>query len=658
MDLTANPRVTGTDNDLAEDCQALVAAQNHWAATTANSNLASTHPLRTWGTGTATKISNWQGIAVADKRVSSFLLAGYFQSRISGTIPTQLASLTKLRILVLKGNQLTGSIPTQLQSLTNIETLELAGNQLTGSIPTQLSSLTKVSLLSLNNNRLTGSIPTQLASLNALTSLYLQDNLLSGSIPTQLGSLATPSGALANFEICDNYLTGAVPAPLRSILLNYPSVNGYDPVSCQSTSNITFTQPSGLILGINRSKTFDVSNYAVDGEYTISCGDPTAIDAKITIVRSNCDYTISPQGMRGESRFTVPYSSTGGDTQNGTIPITVGPPSTIVFTAPSNLSIEAGSSTTVNAASYATDGIYTITCADATSVSSKFSSITRTAGTCDYTLAAKATAAGPASFIVPYTSSGGDTLSGTIFITIISVVEPVEDEPQYDTPYPFFLPPAPEPKGSLRWNFYTVQQNGTSPEDISLRLAEPAYPYIWTWNTTTQAWQRIPLTSSSLPAGALVVFRTTQEPNPDTLADLNLGATIRTTVLQQGWNILSVPADLTRPSAETFLIDDLLLRCDTDTRVEIIANYQTTEEAWYIWLPCYPRTETHYTTGPEAMYKPLAQIAQTQPIYLCLTSPTPIAIAWNPSTQIYEIQNQIISSQNPETNPTTHTCSK
>ena len=52
VDLTANPRVTGANNDLVEDCQALVAAQNLWAGVAANGELLTAYFIRSWGTGT------------------------------------------------------------------------------------------------------------------------------------------------------------------------------------------------------------------------------------------------------------------------------------------------------------------------------------------------------------------------------------------------------------------------------------------------------------------------------------------------------------------------------------------------------------------------------------------------------------------------------
>ena len=452
VDLTANPRVEGDNNDLAEDCATLVAIQNHWAGVAGNNDLALDHPLRKWGTGTATekKISNWSGITIANSRVTEVLLTGkepngkiegtiptqfqnlsaltdltILQNEISGSIPEELGRLANLDLLHLESNQLSGSIPAELGDLSNLEQLLLGHNQLSGPIPTDLSDLSELAYLQIQNNQFTGGLPTQFASLTKLQELRVNDNRLSGAIPTQLGSLATPTGVLNHLQICNNYFTGAVPTALRAVLFNFPSTASYDPVGCQYTSNIVFTPPTGLIVGANRSKTFDVSIYAEDGEYTISCGTASGIDAKITVARSGCDYTVTSTGTQGAASFTVPYSSTGGDTHNGSIPITIGPASNITFNAPANLFVAAGSSTTVNADSYASDGSYTISCGTAKSIHAKLTSVTRPdadSKPCEYKVTAKATAAaGDATFTIPYTSSSGATLDATVTIKVSNI---------------------------------------------------------------------------------------------------------------------------------------------------------------------------------------------------------------------------------------------
>ena len=130
VDTTANPRVTGANNDLVEDCQALVAAQNLWAGVAANGDLLTAYFIRSWGTGTPEqqKVASWEGVTVTSGRVTGLEIDNIGEEDgISGTIPTELVSLTALTSLDISYNQLSGAIPTQLGSLTALTSLDLSG---------------------------------------------------------------------------------------------------------------------------------------------------------------------------------------------------------------------------------------------------------------------------------------------------------------------------------------------------------------------------------------------------------------------------------------------------------------------------------------------------------------------------------------------------
>ena len=134
VDTTANPRVTGANNDLVEDCQALVAAQNLWAGVAANNNLRSVYFIRTWGTGTPAqqKIASWEGVTVTSGRVTAVEIDNTGEEDgISGTIPTQLGNLTALTTLDISNHQLSDKIPTELGNLAaTLTSLDLSSNQL------------------------------------------------------------------------------------------------------------------------------------------------------------------------------------------------------------------------------------------------------------------------------------------------------------------------------------------------------------------------------------------------------------------------------------------------------------------------------------------------------------------------------------------------
>ena len=137
-----------------------------------------------------------------------------------------------------------------------------------------------------------------------------------------------------------------------------------------------------------KRQTLDInaSGYATHGSYTISCGAAKDLHTKLsTVSRADaatkpCEYTITPKtsATAGDATFTIPYTSSSGATLDAEVTVTI---SNIAYTAPSGLSMAAGETLAVAAGGYATDGSFTISCADATSVSSEFTSVTRTANT-------------------------------------------------------------------------------------------------------------------------------------------------------------------------------------------------------------------------------------------------------------------------------------
>jgi hypothetical protein len=85
--------------------------------------------------------------------------------------------------LSFEPNNLKGTIPSSLASLTRLTKLELFGNNLKGTIPSSLASLTQLAYLGLESNNLTGTIPSSLASLTQLAYLALRGNALTGLVP-------------------------------------------------------------------------------------------------------------------------------------------------------------------------------------------------------------------------------------------------------------------------------------------------------------------------------------------------------------------------------------------------------------------------------------------------------------------------------------------
>ncbi len=102
---------------------------------------------------------------------------------LSGTIPSQLGALSRLRQLDLGYHHLTGAIPPELGQLASLERLDLGSNLLTGSIPGTLGHLKHLVQLSLDDNWLSGSIPPELGHLPQLEQVLLHHNNLAGCLP-------------------------------------------------------------------------------------------------------------------------------------------------------------------------------------------------------------------------------------------------------------------------------------------------------------------------------------------------------------------------------------------------------------------------------------------------------------------------------------------
>ena len=126
-------------------------------------------------------------------------------SGLTGTVPTWLNGMTKMRELWLWGNQLSGTIP-DLSGMTSLQKLKLANNMLTGGVPDGSMLPPNVTWLIINSNPLGGTIP-DLSELTSLRLLWLHSNGLTGSIPA--GDMLPPN--VDDLNLRDNMLSGEIP---------------------------------------------------------------------------------------------------------------------------------------------------------------------------------------------------------------------------------------------------------------------------------------------------------------------------------------------------------------------------------------------------------------------------------------------------------------
>ena len=210
---------------LVEDCRALLAIRDDLAGT-GFLNWEYGLPMDRWGgirvSGSPSRVR--QMVVFGDDlsssippglgRLSQLQTLRILSRQLMGPIPPELGQLSHLQELSLSGNRL-GSIPAELGQLSQLRRLGLVGNQLTGSIPTELGQLSNLRRLHLQNNQLTGPIPAELGQLSQLgEGLHLQNNQLTGSIPPELGKLSQLWGELA---LQNNRLTGPIPPELGQL---------------------------------------------------------------------------------------------------------------------------------------------------------------------------------------------------------------------------------------------------------------------------------------------------------------------------------------------------------------------------------------------------------------------------------------------------------
>ena len=195
-------------------------------------------------------------------------------------------------------------------------------------------------------------------------------------------------------------------------------------------STITYSAPSGLKVGRNRTLVINVLDHVTESSaYTVSCGDATGVDnTKLTgVTRSSCTFTVDPidtlaSGSQGDTTFTVPLTSTGGHTLDATFTVNVGPDSTISYTAPTGLKDGRNRTLVIDASGYVSEtagSSYTVSCSDAASVHSRLTSVARTANSCTYTITPSTGASsGNATFSITFTSDGGHSRSETITVEV------------------------------------------------------------------------------------------------------------------------------------------------------------------------------------------------------------------------------------------------
>ncbi|CAJ1948494.1 unnamed protein product [Sphenostylis stenocarpa] len=147
-----------------------------------------------------------------------------------------------LMILDISHNSISGSIPSSIAKLSLVQILLMGNNQLEGEIPFELSNLAMLFMLDLSHNRLSGSISHLNPSI--IRFLYLQKNAFSGSIPPTFSE----GLSLVTLDLSDNNFSGNIPywihklSDLRALSLGGNNFSGHIPIQLCQLQKISIMQ--------------------------------------------------------------------------------------------------------------------------------------------------------------------------------------------------------------------------------------------------------------------------------------------------------------------------------------------------------------------------------------------------------------------------------
>ncbi|KEH44189.1 putative protein kinase RLK-Pelle-LRR-III family [Medicago truncatula] len=194
---------------------------------------------------------SWNGITCKDKTVVSISIP---KRKLNGSLPSSLGSLSQLRhvnfrnnelfgplphdlfqaqglqSLVLYGNSFSGSVPNEIHNLRYLQTLDLSQNFFNGSFPASIVQCKRLKTLVISRNNFTASLPDGFGTgLSSLEKLDLSFNQFNGSIPTDFGNLSSLQGTV---DLSHNHFSGLIPVSLGNlpekvyIDLTYNNLNG------------------------------------------------------------------------------------------------------------------------------------------------------------------------------------------------------------------------------------------------------------------------------------------------------------------------------------------------------------------------------------------------------------------------------------------------
>lgn len=172
---------------------------------------------------------SWNGITCKDKTVVSISVP---KRKLNGSLPSSLGSLSQLRHVNFRNNELFGPLPPDLFQAQGLQSLVLYGNSFSGSVPNQIHNLRYLQTLDLSQNFFNGSFPASIVQCKRLKTLVISRNNFTASLPDGFG---TGLSSLEKLDLSFNQFNGSIPSDFGNLS------------SLQGTVDLSHNHFSGLI---------------------------------------------------------------------------------------------------------------------------------------------------------------------------------------------------------------------------------------------------------------------------------------------------------------------------------------------------------------------------------------------------------------------------
>ena len=594
---------SGAGTRTEDDCRTIVAWRNA-VVSDPRSVIGTNHPMAVWGTGMYTKFNNWKNPGDSDSGIILGTVDGQLvvhkiilpKKGLAGPLPGELPNIHSL---ILDENSFTVGLPTWIYGAKDLVFLDLRSNQMTGTITGSAFNTPKLVNFLVQHNRFSGPIPNfNFGTLTRLTDIRLSNNRFEGDIPAGWSALATNNRGMQRLQLKANYITGNLP----SWVSNLKFANSFSP------SHI------GVGAGRDYYVDFRENQLCIPSNFTL----PTylKLNGQQANVQAYFGNNRCPRGQASDS-FDAPASNVRfqpvdadgnppGENENPVgLKVTWDRPKGANPATPLAYIVKLHVIQDIRDTNACLNEYFTINPIAANTLATN--EITITANDCSR----------PADF-----NPGDYTVSVSTAITSGKTVAAGRSAISND------------------WSVYIMDDAQKTYRDVAGVLELDYTRNIWRWDAVNQVWQQrsqpqLDFSSLSLEPGSALAIEKRVIPSWLPLAGLSTADADTPVELQNGWNVISAGADVTRGDDENgaFFIDNSLIDCSANQgAIAILRNVPGTQR-FDIELPCHPSREAAITRGQR--YRTIEEIEELDTLFIYYRSVLPVTISWDTANSRY-----------------------